>query len=86
MVEFKIELCKDKGGYSAKPVKNLRLDLDKIRKKFKVIQDASIVLVIKDKFEIIVHEYGELTFKECNYMEYIEKTAKKIYKIGAEQE
>jgi len=79
MAEFKIENCKDKGAYSAKPLKNLKLDLDKIRKEYKVIKDAKIGLVIKDKYEIVVYEYGEIMFKGCSDMHFMERTARKIY-------
>jgi len=79
MVEFKIEKCKDKGAYSAKPLKNLKIDLDKIRKKYNIIQDAKIGLVVKDKCEVVIYEYGELMFKNCNDMEYMKKFAKEIY-------
>ena len=83
MLEFKISKCKDKGAYSAKPLKNVKLDLDKARKNFKIIQDAKIAVVIKDKCEIIIYEYGELMFKKCSDMEYMENTAKKIYESCA---
>ena len=79
-----IKKCKDKGGYSVRqePLKNL--SLNKIKKYFKVLIETPIVLVIKGKYEIIVHNYGELIFKNTKEKDIkeIEKISQKIYKHG----
>ena len=64
-MEFEIKKCKTKAAYSAKPLKNTKLDLNKIKKKFKVVADTPIVLVIskENAGEIIVHNHGEILFK-----------------------
>ena len=79
-----IKRCKDKGGYSVKREPSKNLNLSKIKKHFKILAETPIILVLKDKFEVIVHDYGELIFKnseEKNIGE-IRKTAERIYKNG----
>ena len=77
-----ITKCRDKGGYSVKQEQQKSIDLKNIKKHFKVLISTPIVLVIKDKHEIIVHNYGELIFKGTNDMEYIEKNSREIYRHG----
>ncbi|MBU2638195.1 MAG: hypothetical protein KJ955_04430 [Nanoarchaeota archaeon] len=82
-MEFNLEKCKDKGAYSAKPVKTVHLDFTGIRKAFKVLEDTPILLLIEeDGFEIIVHKHGELMFKNPGDMEKMRKVAEKVYKAG----
>ncbi len=79
-----IKKCKDKGGYSVKQEPSKNLSLSKIKKHFKILAETPIILVLKDKFEVIVHDYGELIFKnaeEKNIGE-IKKIAERIYKNG----
>ncbi|MAG78613.1 hypothetical protein CL616_04590 [archaeon] len=79
---FKIKLCKSKGSYEVNYNKKIKLDLKKL-KKFKVIEDAGIFLILNiENCEIIVHNYGDLFFKDCKDKEKIEKIAKEIYNEG----
>ena len=49
-------------------------------KNFETIEDAKIFLIVKiENCEIIIHNYGDLTFKDCKDKEKIEKIAKEIY-------
>ncbi|MBU0461360.1 MAG: hypothetical protein KJ574_02110 [Nanoarchaeota archaeon] len=82
-IEFTISKCKTKAVMSVKPKKNMQLNLDKIRKNFKVILDTPILLVIKEEDEIIVHGYGELLFKTFTDEKKIERIAKKIYEVAS---
>jgi hypothetical protein len=77
---FKIKLCKTKAAYSIKPDKRLKLDLDKIKNKFKVIVDTPLLLVIDKDGEIIIHKHGELVFKQLKDEAKIKKIAQYIYK------
>ena len=77
---FKIEKCKDKGGLSVKPSVKVLLDLKKIKTKFKTLIETPIVLVIEKEGEIVVHEYGELIFKNLKDEEKIRRIAEEIYK------
>lgn len=80
MVDFTLGKCKTRAAYSAKLKKPERLDLDEIKKKFEVILETPILLVIRVQgVEIIVHGYGELVFKKCEDSEWMETIAKKIY-------
>ncbi len=80
---FNIEYCKTKKGFEAKLKKPKKLELNKIKKQFKVIGDAGITLVIKEENEeIIIQQYGSLLFKATKDKEKAEKIAKKIFKVG----
>lgn len=80
---FKIELCKKKAAFTAKPQKNLSLNLDILKDKFDISFESKLVLIIKVKsIEIIVHKHGELIFKNTEDEKIMEKIAKKIYKEG----
>lgn len=77
-----INKCRDKGGYSVKQEKQKSLSLKSMKDNFNVIAETPIVIVIKDKCEIIVHSYGELIFKNMEDMDYIKKMAERIYEKG----
>ncbi len=79
-MDFTIKKCKTRAAYSAKPLKNIKLDLARIKTKFPVVMETPILLVIKvDEVEIIVHSYGELIFKTTKNIDRLEKIAEKIY-------
>lgn len=97
-VNFSLGKCKTKAAYSAKLKQKGKLNLKKIAAKFDVVMETPILLVIKAQIkvsnkvsnkvkntinvEIVVHEFGELLFKNCENVEFMEKTAKEIYKVG----
>jgi len=79
-VQFTLSKCTTRAGYSAKPSKNMKLNLGKIKEKFTTLIETPIVLVIKENdIEIVVHEYGELLFKSGTDEELMNKIAKKVY-------
>ena len=82
-VEFSVSKCKTKAAMSVKPLKRVSLDLAKIRKNFDVVLDTSLLLVIKEGDEIIVHSYGDLLFKTWTDEDKIRRVAKKVYEVGA---
>ncbi len=83
MVDFTLGKCKTRAAYSAKLRKQGVLDLKRVAKKFTVVLETPIVLVISvSNVEVIVHQYGELVFKKCEDMELMEKIAKEIYEEG----
>jgi len=75
-----VKKCSDKGGYSVtrNPIKPI--NLKSIKKHFNVLAETPIVLVIKEKYEIIIHNYGELLFKNAENTKEIEKIARKVFK------
>jgi len=79
---FTIKECKTKKGMSVKQKKNVKLDLEGIKKEFKLILDASILLVIECEGEIVVHGYGELLFKDLKDVKRIKDISDRIYKAG----
>jgi adenylyltransferase/sulfurtransferase len=80
--DFTVQKCKTRKGWSAKPAKNIKLNLADIRKKYKVVMDTPILLVIDHEGEIIVHDYGELLFKDMKDEAKIRKVSEEIYKVG----
>ena len=83
MIKFSLAKCKTKTTYSAKLMQKDKLDLTKIRKKFEVVMETPILLVIKTETgEVIVHSHGEILFKKCTDTELMEKVAEDIYETG----
>jgi len=83
MIDFTLEKCKTKASYSAKLKKQSQLQLQKIKKKFTVVLETPILLVVAvDGVEVIVHGYGELLFKKCDDLNLMKKIAEKIYSAG----
>ncbi|MBT5022420.1 HesA/MoeB/ThiF family protein [Candidatus Woesearchaeota archaeon] len=80
--KFTIQKCKTKAGWSAKPKQNLKLNLDAIKQKYETIMDTPILLVIDCEGEIIVHNYGEILFKELKDEEKMKKIVAEIYDTG----
>ncbi|OGI66355.1 hypothetical protein A2642_01415 [Candidatus Nomurabacteria bacterium RIFCSPHIGHO2_01_FULL_39_10] len=83
MIDFTLGKCKTRAAYSAKLRKQGVLDLKKIARKFTVVLETPIVLVISiSGIEVIVHQYGELVFKKCEDMELMERIASEVYEMG----
>ena len=83
MIDFTLGKCKTRAAYSAKLRKQGVLDLKKIARKFTVVLETPIVLVISiSGIEVIVHQYGELVFKKCEDMELMERIASEVYEEG----
>lgn len=85
-IKFSLAKCKTKASYSAKLRQKGKLNLEKIKKKFKVVMETPILLVVKTEAgELIVHSYGELLFKKCEDIKLMEKISEKIYEVGLEK-
>lgn len=85
-VGYIIEKCKRKAAYKAKPIKRIKLDIEKVKKvqNAKIISDAKIAVVLDfDGEQVIVQEYGTVTFKTLKNKEKIKEIAEKIYHAGA---
>lgn len=79
---FTVERCKTKAAYSARPLKSQKLDLDSIKKRFKVVMETPMLLVIDEHGEIIVHRHGELMFKALDDVRKIRDISERIYRVG----
>jgi len=80
---YKIEFCKSKAAMSAKPQKNLKLNMKKVVENFDVVADANIVAVINiEGEEIVVHDYGELLFKKEKNEDRLKELAEKVYEVA----
>ncbi len=80
--DFIVKECTTKKGWTVKPKSNIKLNLNAIKKKFEVVLDASILLVLDYEGEIIVHGYGELLFKQLKDEKRIRQIADEIYRVG----
>lgn len=82
-IKFSLGKCKTKAAYSAKLQQKGKLDLAKIKAKYGAILETPILLVIKvNGVEIVVHSHGELMFKNCDKVDWMEKVAEEIYEVG----
>jgi hypothetical protein len=82
-IDFSLGKCKTKATFSAKLKHPQKLNLDNIKKRFKVVLDTPILLVINVRnVELIVHGYGELLFKECEDMNLMNEIALVVYEEG----
>ncbi len=79
--EFTVALCRTKAAYNVKPKRKISLDLAKLKGNFRIIGETPIVYVIEEDGEIIVHNYGEIIFKDCKDEEKIKTLASKIYSL-----
>ena len=87
MVNFTFGKCKTRAGFSAKLQQQGRLNLQKIKKKFEVLLETPLLLVVREQgLEVIVHRYGELLFKNGKEEDFtkMEEIVKKIYENGLE--
>ncbi|MBI4983674.1 hypothetical protein HZC32_03455 [Candidatus Woesearchaeota archaeon] len=82
-IKFSLGKCKTRAAYSAKLQQKGKLDLIKIKNKYTLILETPLLLIIKlNNIEIIVHSHGELIFKRCSDLEWMEKAAQEIYEMG----
>ncbi|PIZ50737.1 hypothetical protein COY27_05995 [Candidatus Woesearchaeota archaeon CG_4_10_14_0_2_um_filter_33_13] len=83
VIKFSLAKCKTRAAFSTKLLQKGKINLSKIKVKFKVLLETPILLVVDSEAgEIIIHSHGELLFKNCKDVVLIEKTAKTIYDIG----
>ena len=81
--KFTLKLCKTKSAYSVKPFRNVRLNLNEIKDMYEPIIETPLLLIVKiKKYEVIVHNYGELIFKDLKNEAMIKKIAKEIYTLA----
>jgi molybdopterin-synthase adenylyltransferase len=84
LIDYTLAKCKTRAAYSAKPKRNMKLNLGKVKKSFEIVLDTPIVVVIKEQnVEIIVHNHGELIFKNSDNQELMNQLARKIYEAAA---
>ena len=81
--DFTLKLCKTKAAYSVKPFRNVRLNLNQIKNVYTPIIETPLLLIVKIKgYEVIVHNYGELIFKDLKNEVIIKQIAKDVYSLG----
>lgn len=78
---YVIKKCKTRAAFSVRF--NRKIDLLKIKKKYKVLLETPLLLVVeKAGAEMIVHQYGEVIFKKAKDYNQIERLAEEIYSSG----
>ncbi|MBI2666189.1 hypothetical protein HYX13_01105 [Candidatus Woesearchaeota archaeon] len=88
MIKFTFGKCTTRAGFSAKLQQKGRLNLQKIKEKFEVVLETPILLVVREQeLEVIVHQYGELLFKNGTQEKFslMEDIVKRIYETGLER-
>ena len=84
---FEIKLCRRKGALEALPKGRQELDLERLKEQFEVLLDAGIVVVLRvNGFEVVVHSYGKIMFKDMKDEEKARKIAEEIYEISSAAE
>ena len=84
-IRFSLGKCKSRAGFSAKLQQQGKLNLDTIKKQFRVLLETPILLVVEvEGMEILVHKYGELLFKNGTDIMLMETVAKEIYEVALE--
>ena len=82
-MDLEIKPCKTRATFSVKLKKNVKLDLSKLKDRFKIKAETPIASVIETEGEeIIVHKYGEIRFKTLKDESKIKKIAEKIYEAA----
>jgi len=81
-MNFQIKPCKTRAAVSVKPKNKVNLNLNNIKKEFKVSVKTPILLVLDFEGGIIVHKYGEIVFKKLKDEKKVRKIAKRIYCLG----
>ncbi len=82
-MDLEIKPCKTRATFSVKPKKNIKLDLSRLKDKFKIRAETPIAAVIEiEGEEIIVHRYGEIRFKTLRDENKIRKISELIYKYA----
>ncbi len=76
-----VRLCDTKGAYEALPEKEMKVNLKELKKKFTVLIETPILVIIKDSFEVSVFKNGRLLIKDCKLQERAEEQAKKVYEV-----
>ncbi len=75
---FEIRPCRSRAALEAVPKKSLKLDMESVKNRFKVIAETPIAVVIESGCEVIVHRYGKLTFKKLGDNDKDRETARRI--------
>lgn len=77
---FIIKKCSTKGAFEV--VSDKKFNFDKVKKKFEIIADTPVILLVKVKdCDISCFKTGKLLIKGCKSKEKAEKIAKEFYKV-----
>lgn len=84
---FILSKCKTKVAYSTRlKYQQYQLDLKLLAKKFEVVIETPVVLVIKvGGVELTAHNFGELLFRNCDNLDKMQYIAEKVYAVGLEE-
>ena len=78
-----IRRCKTRGAFESIPEKNIQLNLDKIKIKYKPSVDLPILIMIRvDDSDVTCYKNGKLLIRDCDTEEEAKKVAEKIYEVA----
>ncbi len=75
-----IKKCKTGGAFEALPEKQFNLDLNKIKSKFKIVSNLSMLIIVRCQgYDVTCYKNGKLLIKNCEDEIKAEKIAGEIY-------
>lgn len=74
-----VRVCATKGAFEVLPEKKMSLNFDALKKKFIIIIETPLVLIMRDMFEVNCKKNGILLVKHCENPKDAEEQAKRIY-------
>jgi len=77
--DYKLKYCKVHDKMSAKPLRKMTLNLDLLKKQFKVLNENPLLAINVDGEDVIVRDFGELFFSKETNKERLKGLTEKIY-------
>jgi len=79
-VKYEIRMCDTKNQYSARPLIDMKIDFNRLKKKVNVKVESPIVLICEiEGVECLIHNYGEIFFRNSFDEKRVEKIVKFVY-------
>ncbi len=79
---YEIRMCDTKNQYYSRPLVEMKIDLNKLKKKVKVIVESPIVMICDiDGVECLIQKHGEIFFRDTNDKKKMKMIAGKVYEF-----
>ena len=78
-----VRVCATKGAFEVLPEKKMSLNFVALKKKFVILIETPLVIIMKDTFEVSCKKNGILLVKHCDNAKDAEEQARKIYEVAA---
>ncbi len=77
---FILHYCKTKAALEVKPLRQLSLNLENIKKSYTLVSDAGSIIVVKTREgDVVIHKQGVLMFKTLKDKDKAKELTEKIY-------